>query len=98
MTDRETYFYYNSGYTILGKIVEAVTGTSYSTYVKEEIFSPLAMERSTFARDSFEADEDTITPYVKQDGSSRIGSSRLLPVLARPFRARYLFRTRGTLS
>lgn len=70
VTDRETYFYYNSGYTMLEKIVEAVSGTSHTTYVEEEILSPLGMKRSTFDRNAVEADKDTVTPYVKQDDSA----------------------------
>jgi len=70
VTDRETFFYYNSGYTMLGKIVEDVTGRPYADYVADEILRPLGMERSTFSRDAFEADGDTMTPYIKTEGSS----------------------------
>ncbi len=70
VTDRETFFYYNSGYTMLGLVVEAVTGTSYAEYVEEEILAPLGMERSTFDREAFENDDDRMTPYIKQEENS----------------------------
>jgi CubicO group peptidase (beta-lactamase class C family) len=70
VTDRETFFYYNGGYTILGKLVEEVTGDSYAEYVREEILDPLRMDRSTFDREAFEDEDDRMTPYVKQEESS----------------------------
>jgi CubicO group peptidase (beta-lactamase class C family) len=66
-TDREDFFYYNSGYTLLGRIVEAVDGRSFATYVDEEILTPLGMERATFDPEAFEADEDAMTPYLQED-------------------------------
>lgn len=70
VTDRETFFYYNSGYTMLGLIVEAVTDTSFAEYVTDHITQPAGMDRTTFHRDSFEGDTDRMTPYVKQEGQS----------------------------
>lgn len=70
VTDRETFFYYNSGYTMLGEILEVVTGDSYAEYVGERILDPLGMERSTFDRDAFESEDDRMTPYIKQDENS----------------------------
>ncbi|MFW5948266.1 MAG: serine hydrolase [Halolamina sp.] len=70
VTDRETCFYYNAGYTMLGEIVAAVTGDSYAAYVAEQILDPLGMDRSTFDRETFEADDDRMTPYVKEEESS----------------------------
>jgi CubicO group peptidase (beta-lactamase class C family) len=70
VTDRETCFYYNSGYTMLGEVVEAVTGDSYASYVREAVLDPLGMDRSTFDREAFETDDDRMTPYVEREGSS----------------------------
>lgn len=67
VTDEERFFYYNSGYTVLGTVVEAVDGRSFETYVDEEILAPLGMTRSTFSRSAFEADDDAMTPYRKED-------------------------------
>lgn len=78
LNDRAThlddpFFYYNSGFTILGEIIEELTGKRYATYVEEEILDPLGMERSTFAREAFESDDNTMTPYYKEDGSLTAG-------------------------
>jgi CubicO group peptidase (beta-lactamase class C family) len=70
----EPFFYYNSGFTVLGEIIEELTGKTYAAYVGDEILDPLGMERSTFARDAFEADDDTMTPYYKEGGSSTPGT------------------------
>jgi CubicO group peptidase (beta-lactamase class C family) len=65
----EPFFYYNSGFTVLGEVVEAVSGMGYAEYVEEHILAPLGMERSTFRRDRFEADPDTMTPYYRSEGT-----------------------------
>lgn len=44
--------YSNTGYIILGMIIEKVTGKDYSEYVKEKIFTPLKM----YDTDAFELD------------------------------------------
>jgi len=48
-----TWNYSNSGYFILGAIIEAVTGQSYADYLKEHIFGPAGMEDSGY--DDFNA-------------------------------------------
>ena len=70
VTDRDAFFYYNSGYTLLGKTVEAVTGKGYGSFVREAVLDPLGMDRSTFDRVAFEEDDDRMTPYIKQEESS----------------------------
>jgi len=42
------YRYSNSGYSILGLIIETVTGKSYGTVVSERIFKPLGMTNSGY--------------------------------------------------
>ncbi|MBS1948143.1 MAG: serine hydrolase [Bacteroidetes bacterium] len=44
----EKFSYSNSGYILLGYIIEKVTGKPYFTVVKENIFNPLGMTRSGF--------------------------------------------------
>jgi len=46
----ERFSYSNSGYYLLGLIIEAVTGTDYYSYLQTAVFEPLGMER-TFAGD-----------------------------------------------
>ena len=48
----EKMSYSNSGYLVLGHIIEKVAGTSYSAFVKENIFSPLGMKDSGFDSNS----------------------------------------------
>jgi CubicO group peptidase (beta-lactamase class C family) len=38
--------YFNANYTILGLLVEQVSGLAYDTYLQEHIFEPLEMKRS----------------------------------------------------
>ncbi len=73
VTDREEFFYYNSGYTVLGEIVEAVTGQSFAAAVEDRVFEPLDMARTTFDRDAFDGEEDRMTPYYPGDDGSTEG-------------------------
>jgi CubicO group peptidase (beta-lactamase class C family) len=41
-----TYQYANVNYSILGVIMETISGQSYEVYVREQIFAPLQMEQS----------------------------------------------------
>ncbi|WP_254544461.1 serine hydrolase [Halomarina pelagica] len=68
LTDKDRYMYYNSGYFILGTLVETVDGRSYAEYVEEEVLAPLGMNRSTFDPDVLRTGEDTMTGYVENDG------------------------------
>jgi CubicO group peptidase (beta-lactamase class C family) len=47
------YSYNNSGYFLLGAIIEKVAGKSYETVLKEKIFDPIGMENSGY--DHFES-------------------------------------------
>ena len=40
--------YTNLGYLVLGEVIAEVTGTSYEDHVRQEILSPLGMERTGF--------------------------------------------------
>jgi CubicO group peptidase (beta-lactamase class C family) len=52
-TPGEKYQYSNSGYVLLGYILEKVTGQEYGDYVEQHIFRPLGMRDSGY--DSFTA-------------------------------------------
>lgn len=43
---RQSYRYSNQGYGVAGLVVEAVTGMTWSEWVRERIFAPLGMHRS----------------------------------------------------
>ncbi|MFB6301115.1 MAG: serine hydrolase [Halobacteriales archaeon] len=66
----DRFFYYNSGYTILGEIVRELSGQSYTEYVQDNILDPLDMTRSTFSEAAFEKTDDRMTPYTRDDGAS----------------------------
>ncbi|MFC2141096.1 serine hydrolase domain-containing protein [Acidobacteriota bacterium] len=42
------YLYNNSGYVLLGAIIEKISGKSYETYIHENIFKPLGMSSSYY--------------------------------------------------
>lgn len=44
----EKFRYSNSGYIVLGYIIEKVSGTSYESYIQEHIFKPLHMETTGY--------------------------------------------------
>jgi CubicO group peptidase (beta-lactamase class C family) len=44
----EEYRYSNSGYVLLGAIIEAVSGQTYAEYVREHVFTPAGMHRTGY--------------------------------------------------
>ncbi len=63
------YFYWNEGYTLLGRIIEIASGESYPDYVTNHILKPLGMSRATFSRSILQTDNDAMTPYTQnKDG------------------------------
>jgi CubicO group peptidase (beta-lactamase class C family) len=52
----ERYRYNNSGYVLLGAIIEKASGKSYEAFLRERIFAPLGMKNSHFGSN------DTIIP------------------------------------
>jgi CubicO group peptidase (beta-lactamase class C family) len=67
------FFYYNSGYTLLGEVIEAVTGRPYAAVVRDRLLEPLSMDRSTFDRETFEARSDRATFYAPAAGDAGDG-------------------------
>ena len=46
------YSYSNTGYMLLGKIIEVVSGKTYASYVNEFLFAPIALENTTYNSNS----------------------------------------------
>jgi len=44
----EAFRYNNNGYTVLGLIIERISGKTYGEFLQENIFAPLAMSRSGY--------------------------------------------------
>lgn len=59
----ERFMYCNEAYGLLAHIVETVDDRDFPTYLDEEVFEPLEMDRSTLRADEFEAFDDAMTPY-----------------------------------
>jgi len=89
----EKFFYFNLGYTILGEIIERVSGLKYEYYIKDKILRPLKMNRSTFLKDEFEKDSDTMTSYLVQSETDRPTA----PPIVHPFH-KFVYAAGGLLS
>lgn len=68
--DGEYFHYYNSGYEVLGRLVEAVDGRDFGSFVDDEILGPLGMTRSSLDASILEERTDVMTPYRKDDEES----------------------------
>jgi hypothetical protein len=71
----EKYDYSNSGYIILQKVIEIVTG-NFSQAVRERVLSKLQMDESTFSPELAQ------TVHGNEEGSPLIGSWRINPMQA----------------
>jgi CubicO group peptidase (beta-lactamase class C family) len=79
-TPGKHFAYSNVGYLILGKIIESVSGTSYSSYVEKNIFNPLSitdiLPGKTLAGNKYLREADYESPY---EGPSCFGDGKILP-------------------
>jgi CubicO group peptidase (beta-lactamase class C family) len=58
------YVYSNYGYLLLGRIIEAVSGMSYSSYVQEQVFGPLRISDTRQGRTLPALRDPREVPYV----------------------------------
>ncbi len=65
------FSYSNSNYNLLAKIVEAVTDTSFESWVQNNIFVPLAMENTYFVKNS-NLEENIVANSYYFDGNKYI--------------------------
>lgn len=68
-TPGATFKYSNSGYMLLGEIIEKVSGTTYESFVKKEIFDKLGMTSSGFVEELDSSRENVAKPYNYHKGS-----------------------------
>jgi CubicO group peptidase (beta-lactamase class C family) len=76
------FSYSNTGYTLLGMIIESVAGGRYEAYLDKRILAPLAMHDSTFAFTAQQGEHaDPTLAWGHVDDGSRYAAS---PVFLRP--------------
>jgi len=63
--------YSNSGYVVLGLIVEKVSGRSFPTFLRERIFAPLKMDNTVALVRGRKRVSDRAFGYTKEDGRWR---------------------------
>lgn len=59
----EGYHYSNTGYSILGKIIERVSGMSYSSFIEQRLLQPNGLDNTSFP--SLGNDRELPAPYAK---------------------------------
>ncbi|MDA1074292.1 MAG: serine hydrolase [Proteobacteria bacterium] len=87
------YDYSNTGYVILGAIIEAVSGVDYAVFLKQAIFAPLGMQNTGYASNS------TITSQRASGyshASEGLSNARYIH-MSLPFAAGGLYSTSGDL-
>jgi CubicO group peptidase (beta-lactamase class C family) len=62
--------YSNTGYWLLGRIIEKASGLTYEEYLEKRIFAPLGMSRSMYCDNSKQV-PDRASPYFIRDGATR---------------------------
>jgi len=61
------YRYSNSGYILLGYIIELISGKPYAEYINEDFFQPLGMKNSFYGNASIIV-PDRVSGYQKRNG------------------------------
>jgi CubicO group peptidase (beta-lactamase class C family) len=64
----DEYSYTNSGFFLLGQIVERVSGQSLNAFAQERIFGPLGMTRTLFQEDHTQIVKGRATGYAAAEG------------------------------
>lgn len=76
------FSYSNTGYTLLGMIIESVAGARYESYLDEQLLRPLGMRDSTFAFTTQQGgNADATLAWGHVDDGSRYAAS---PIYLRP--------------
>ncbi len=76
------FSYSNLDYTLLGRVIESVTGESWQTYIQSAIFEPLGMQHTTTSATRWLANADHACPLEYWNGrlqeSSVVKSDRTM--------------------
>jgi CubicO group peptidase (beta-lactamase class C family) len=65
---RDRYAYDNILYLVAGKVIEKVSGQRWGDFIRDRIFTPLAMKSSNTSVADFRPGADVATPHAKADG------------------------------
>lgn len=63
----ERFMYFNTGFDLLGQVIEEVSGKPVAEFLQETLFDPLGMHRATFDARDVKSDDDALTPYAEVD-------------------------------
>ncbi|WP_250563071.1 serine hydrolase domain-containing protein [Sphaerisporangium fuscum] len=66
------YAYSNYGYMLLGKIIEKVSGMSYSAYVQQKVLAPVKIKRMVLGRSAKSLRRATEVPYFSQNTGTTV--------------------------
>lgn len=81
---RTRFCYNNTMYLVAGEIVPAITGASWSDYVREHFFKPLGMTHTSSRMAVFQKDRDVAVPHGEVDGKAvpiaRMDTDSMAPV------------------
>lgn len=69
---RTKYGYTNAGYAVVGKIIEKVSGLKWEDYLKEKIFLPLDMKRTTALSTDYVKSENIAKPHTFVDSKMSV--------------------------
>jgi len=94
--ERGAFHYSDSGYVLLGAVIEKASGQSYYEYVKRSVFLPAGMKDSGFAliprptnlAIGYTSRDLSNSTYAHKDGSRQRNDS-ILPTIAAPSAAAY---------
>lgn len=74
----DAYSYSNSGYWLLGQVVQKVSGMNMAEYAEKEIFQPLGMSNTHFHNDHTQIVKNRASGYApSEDGSFKISMTTL---------------------
>lgn len=65
----DKYLYSNSGYVLLGSLLEQISGQSYELYLKDNIFEPLGMKNSGVDVPSYILDSRAAGYHLNEEGT-----------------------------
>jgi CubicO group peptidase (beta-lactamase class C family) len=77
------FSYSNSGYIVLGLVIEAVSGMRYADYVQEKVFKPLGMGRAGCFRSDM-LPEDCAVGYIRGPDGTWRSNVFSVPVVGAP--------------